>query len=152
MLITIILYVVAGAAIGSAIGSNMYVLAVLIVAAVIYSCKARWDKANAIQPSAMVCPNCGSDFVRIENRVEGVSGNSSAHIHRSVIAPKHFKTVNRQHKSQLDRQRVGVCQLCGFDYPYVTAQEAEKARNEARAVTIIGMVVAAVFALFGLAA
>lgn len=149
MLISIILYLVAGASIGSAIKSNMYGLAVLIVAIVVYSFKARRDKSNAIRPSTMVCPNCGSNHVRIENRIEGFSGKSDTHISRSVIAPKHFKTVNRTHASQYERLRVGVCQACGFDYPYITAQEAEKARNEARAVSLIGIVVTVLFAFLG---
>ena len=151
MIGVILIYAMAGMLIGASFGTGHFIVAILLICIVAYSCKYRIDKARNLQPSAMICPNCGGREIRIDNRIEGYSGRSNAQIQRSLIMPKHRKTVNWQYGSQYNRQRVGICQSCGFDYPYVTPQEAQQAQDRIKLSTIIGIIAAVFFAVLGFA-
>ena len=104
---------------------------------------AAWKNSLKKEPSKMVCPNCGGE-VKITSRVEGVSGVSSSQFNRSYVAPNHHATINRAHNTRINRQRVAVCQTCGFDYPYVTKeeilQEQKNTKSWAVAVVILALV------------
>lgn len=149
MIGVIFLYAMAGTMIGASFGTGNWLVALVLVGVVAYSGKYGFDKARNLRPSTMVCPNCGSNQIRIDNRIEGYSGSSNAQVQRSLLMPKHRKTINWQYGSQYNRQRVGICQSCGFDYPYVTPQEAQQAQDRIKLSTIIGVAVAVFFALLG---
>lgn len=151
MLGVIFLYAMVGTVIGASFGTGHWVVAIVLAGIAAYSCKYRFDKARNLRPSVMVCPNCGSSQIRIDNRIEGYSGTSNAQVQRSLVMPKYRKTVNWQYGSQYNRQRVGICQSCGFDYPYVTPQEAQQAQDRIKMSTTIGIIAAVFFALFGFA-
>lgn len=94
-----------------------------------------------IAPSVMVCPNCGSTQVRISRRTESVTNNSVKNIDRSILMPHHHITVDRKSDTQINRQRVAICQSCGFDYPYITAQEVSKKQRSAKIIVWVLLVI-----------
>lgn len=85
----------------------------------------------------MECPNCGSKDVKITSRVDGVSNSGNSVFRRSYVAPNHKATINRQGSTTINRQRVAVCQSCGFDYSYITEDEVRREQKGAKAAVVV---------------
>lgn len=100
-----------------------------------------YSNAKKLQATPMICPNCHSTNVRISKEVAGFTNGGATSFHGGFGL--HAGNVN------VNRQRLGVCQDCGFDYPYITQQEVsqiqEKAKNRMAfwiIITAIALVVA----------
>ena len=108
----------------------------------------QYISARRMTPSEMRCPNCGSTATRITSRVDGVSRDSGAAFQRSFIMPNHRFTTYGHSDSKIKRSRIAVCQQCGFDYEYITADVIQHAKKSA----IVSLIVVAVISFFGMIA
>lgn len=152
MIWLVIAYAVMGLALAAMIGTGAYVIAVVVALMMIGPCGLRMYRAWTVKPSTMVCPNCGSKQVRITNRVEGMTGSNSSQFKRSLLMPRYRVKIDRQGQSQINRQRIGLCQSCGFDFPYVTAEEVRQERSAATKATAIAVIVTVLCVVLGFVA
>ena len=83
------------------------------------------------EPSGMVCPNCGSRAVFISCRFVGAEEETEIELRRSLLLPRHRASVEQRHSSSLRHERVARCCSCGFDYPYITAEDLRQPRAAA---------------------
>ena len=78
----------------------------------------KYETAKSRQPSQMICPNCKSKNIKIQKEITSYSRGSVRTYGSRLSAGSGSTTVNRQ--------RLGVCQDCGYDYPYVSQEEVEQ--------------------------
>lgn len=149
MIWLVIAYAVMGTVLAAMIGTGAYPIAVIVALMMLVPYGLRAYKAWTAKPSTMTCPNCGSGQVRITSRVEGMTGNSSSQFKRSLLMPRYRVRIDRQGGSQINRQRIGLCQSCGFDYPYVTAEEVRQERSAAMRAAVIVVIVTALCVVLG---
>ena len=84
----------------------------------------KYEDAKKRRPSKMLCPNCKSQNVKIRKEISGITrtGLSS---HSGSIGVK-------TGVSNINRQRIAVCQDCGYDYPYISEVEVNQALANAK--------------------
>jgi len=99
----------------------------------------KYSNAKKLQPTPMICPNCHSTNIRISKEVAGFTNSSATSFHGGWGL--HSGNVN------INRQRLGVCQDCGFDFPYFTEQEIYQYREKTKAHMAIWFLVAFIAAL-----
>lgn len=145
----VLAYIVMGFALAAMVGTGVYTIAVIIAAMMLVPHGLKVYKAWTAKPSTMICPNCGSGQVRITSRVESMTGNSNSQFKRSLFMPRHRVRIDRQAGSQINRQRVAICQSCGFDYSYVTAEEVGQERGSATLAASIAFAVTVLCIVFG---
>jgi len=97
----------------------------------------RLQKTLRLTASTMACPNCGSQDVRIENRVDSISSTGGAAVQRSLLLPNHRVTLQGQSGTTINRSRFAKCQKCGFDYPYWTADEIQSLKRRTKIKTVL---------------
>ena len=102
-----------------------------------------YKKAKKLKASTMICPNCGSGNVKIQKEISGVSG--------SGVSTNLWSWDIRSGNHKLDRKRIGVCQDCGFDYPYITQDEVDEAINKARGMRNLWIILAILVTVGGFA-
>lgn len=93
----------------------------------------KYNNAMKLQPTPMICPNCQSTNVKISKEVSGLSNTGAGTIFAGWGV--HAGNVN------INRQRLGVCQDCGFDFPYFTRQEISDIQAKAKSSVIIWIIV-----------
>lgn len=150
MIWAVLAYAVMGIALAAFVGTGAYAVAVVVALMMLGPCGLRAYRAWTAKPSTMTCPNCGSGQVRITSRVEGMTGSSSSYFKRSILMPRHRVRIDRQGGSQINRQRIGLCQSCGFDFPYITVDEVTQERGAATRTAVIVLIVAVLCTVFGL--
>lgn len=101
---------------------GMALLGLILVVSFISSA-VRYSNSMDLRASVMRCPNCGSQNIRIESRVEGMKSTGSSARTRGISGYSKDIDIKRSH--------IGVCSSCGYDYPYVTKQDVEKMQDAA---------------------
>ena len=149
MVLAIIAYVIMGVALAAFIGTGAYIAAVIVAIMMLSPSAVRVYRAWTAKPSMMVCPNCGSRQVKITSRVESTTGSRSSQFKRSLILPRYRVSVQSQTGSQINRQRVAVCQSCGFDYPYMTFAEVQQEKNTATVTAAVVCTLVILCTVFG---
>ena len=91
------------------VGKAIAVIGVILIGWFIIALSRR-IQANNLKATPMVCPNCNSTNIKIQSRVEGTIASGGATGTGVGIIGAGAKRIQRSH--------IGVCQDCGFDYPY----------------------------------
>lgn len=142
-----IFYVFVFSLLFSTAGGSRPAMSIVLLLVMLIPSLLRLMSARRMSPSEMQCPNCGSTNTRITSRVDGVASSSDMAFQRSFIMPKHRVTAHRQSDSSIKRRRIAVCQQCGFDYEYITADDIKQAKRAA----IRSLLIVAVISIIGIA-
>ena len=134
----ILLMIVAAAYLMGIIAIGIIVILIGLLASI-----GNYKKAKSMKPSKMLCPNCGSKNIWIQKEVSGISGSG---VNTDVWA---WNIHSGNHN--INRQRVGVCQDCGFDYSYITQDEINDAIERARGIRNLWIILALIVLLGGFA-
>ena len=103
---------------------------------------AKYEAAKKKHPSKMLCPNCKSRNIKIRKEISGItrtglsSYGSSIGVHTGV--------------SNVNRQRIGVCQDCGYDYPYTSEADVKQAVASAKGAYYLWLVLSIIAAGVGI--
>ena len=95
-----------------------------------------YTNSKKLQATPMICPNCHSTNIRISKEVAGFTNNSATSFHGGWGL--HSGNVN------INRQRLGICQDCGFDYPFFTQQEVNQIQERAKSRMICWFAIAVI--------
>ena len=93
-------------------------IAVIVIVVGLLLSIGNYENARKLKPTPMKCPNCGSENIKIQREITSYSRGSVRTYGSRLSAGSGSTTVNRQ--------RLGVCQDCGYDYPYVSQEEVEQ--------------------------
>ncbi len=103
---------------------GIVILAVIIIVIGLLASIGKYAQAKEMKPTLMICPNCNSNKIRIQRQIAGISSNSFG----SYYGRWNFRSSGHN----INRQRIGVCQDCGFDFPYFTVQDCRQAMEDAK--------------------
>lgn len=105
---------------------------------------ARYNQTKNLIATPMICPNCKSTNIKIQSRVEGTVSSGGA---TGTAIGIFGAAANR-----IQRSHIGVCQDCGFDYPYYIQSDIDpikqKAENSFKASLFCLAVYAAILVWF----
>lgn len=104
-----------------------------------------YTKSNKLEPTKMKCPNCKSDDVKISNLQTGLqtqtnfSGNiSSVGFNFFGYRTNESLGGNSNSNTSFTFKREGICQKCGFNFDYLTADDVKNIKFHAK-IRLIGM-------------
>lgn len=117
-------------------------LVVLVILIGLIASIGNLNKAKKLKASKMECPNCGSRNIRIQKEFSGMSSNSTS----TYVSSWHIRSGNHS----INRQRVAVCQDCGFDYPYITQDEIDEQIEKAKGIRNLFVILTALLVIVGL--
>ncbi len=118
------------------------ILAIIVIVIGLLASFGNYANAKKMRPTPMICPNCGSRNIRIQREISGLSGRNIGYYPGRLAIRSSDHTINRQ--------RIGICKDCGFDYPYITAQECIQAVTQTKASMNFWVFLAIVAAGIGL--
>lgn len=93
----------------------------------------KYKQARNRSATPMVCPNCQSHNVKIQSRVTGISGATTTVSSFGIVGGN----VHHGH--------VGVCQECGFDFPFFVQDEIVQMQNSAQGLLFISLIFVALY-------
>ena len=102
----------------------------------------KYEAAKKKHSSKMLCPNCKSRNIKIRKEISGItrtglsSYGSGMGVHTGV--------------SNVNRQRIGVCQDCGYDYPYTSEADVKQAVASAKGAYYFWLVLTIIAAGVGI--
>ena len=79
----------------------------------------KYEAAKKKQPSKMLCPNCKSRNVKLRKEVSSITRTGLSSYGKGIGV--------RSGVSNINRQRIAVCQDCGYDYPYTSEADVKQA-------------------------
>ncbi len=121
---------------------GMIILAIIIVILGLLASIGKYMQAKEMRPTLMICPNCKSRNIRIQREIAGLTSSSFG----SYYGRWNFRSSGHN----INRQRIGVCQDCGFDFPYITSQDCKQAMADAKGLRDFWLFLAAVAVAIGL--
>ena len=141
-------------AVAAALGIIAGVIAFLIISIVLFiSALSRYNNAKRLTPSIMRCPNCGSTNVRIRSVMSGQDSSYSGGGAGASSGGFHLfgGLFGGKSGTSYKFKREAVCQDCGFNFDYFTADDVNNERHSA-AVGLIGKSILLFFAIIFAAA
>ena len=101
--------------------------AIAVIGAIVFGwfiiALAKYNQAKKLTATPMICPNCQSTNIRIQSRVEWAVSSGGATGTTVGVVGAAAKRIQRSH--------VGVCQDCGFDYPYYIQSDIDPVKQSA---------------------
>lgn len=88
------------------------------------------------KPSTMSCPNCKSNRIKINSRVDGLSSASAK------------GNIFRFSDRRIIRNHIATCQDCGYDYAYFTKEDLEDIQHQMKTELIVSSVLFGVYLAF----
>ena len=110
---------------GRTIGLGIAIIAAIVIIYELIAHIAKYVRAKALKPTAMVCIHCGSHNVKIQKEVEGITSQSiSSYYGRWGVGTRN---------SVINRTRIVVCGDCGYDFPFIDQSMITEIRKRTKA-------------------
>lgn len=109
-----------------------------------------YRKYKNLSESKLQCPNCKSTNVKITSLQTGIQTQTNMSGSSSIFFGIGFINGNESTNTAYSFKREAICQKCGFNYDYLTAEDTNniKQKNKARLIcSIIFFIISLIIAI-----